>query len=120
MNFDRRARILPWPLWWPAICFLVVAQLVLTFAPLTEGRFGADARPHVEADGTSTHHAHNAADCVACVARGLQATANPSGQSPIESVQAVLPGPSARNENLAFLREYKSKSRPRAPPFRQA
>ena len=118
MNFDRRARILPSPLWWPAICFLVIAQLVLTFAPLTEGRFGADARPHVEADGTSTHHAHNAADCAACAARGLLATANPSAQVAIESLQSVLPGLSDRDEHFALLSE--SQSRPRAPPFRQA
>lgn len=118
MSFDRRARILPLPLWWPAICFLVVAQLVLTFAPLTEGRFGADARPHVEADGTSTHHAHNAADCAACATRGLLTTANPSAQVAIESLQLVLPGLSERDEYFAFLSE--SQSRPRAPPFRQA
>ena len=119
MNFDRRVRILPSPLWWfPAICFLVAAQLVLTLAPLTEGRFGADARPHVEADGTSTHHAHNAADCAACAARSLLATANPSAQVAIESLQSVLPGLSERDEHFASLGQ--SASRPRAPPFRQA
>ena len=118
MNFDRRSRVLPSALWLPAICFLVAAQLVLAFAPLMEGRFGADARPHVEVDGTSTHHAHNAADCAACAARGLLATANPSAPVAIESLQSVLPGLSDRDELFAFLRE--SQSRPRAPPFRQA
>jgi hypothetical protein len=118
MNFGRHVRILPSPVWWPAICFLVAAQLVLTLAPLTEGRFGADARPHVEADGTSTHHAHNAADCAACAARGLLATANPSAQVAIESLQSILSGLSEREEQFASLGQ--SASRSRAPPFRQA
>jgi len=118
MNFHRRSRVLSSALWLPAICFLVAAQLVVALAPLMEGRFGADARPHVEADGTNAHHAHNAADCAACAARGLMATANPSAQVAIESLQAVLPGLSERDEHFAFLRE--SQSRPRAPPVRQA
>jgi hypothetical protein len=120
MNFDRRSRIVLSALLSPAICFLLAAQLVLTFAPLIEGRFGADARPHVEAAGTNVHHAHNAADCAACAARGLQAKANHAASPAIASLRAVFPGPSARVENLAFLKECKSKSRPRAPPRRLA
>ena len=118
MTCDRRVRVLASALWLPAICFLVAAQFVLAFAPLMEGRFGPDARPHAEAAGTSVHHAHNAADCAACAARGLLATANPSAQVAIESLQLVLPGLSERDEHFAFLRE--SESRPRAPPLRQA
>ena len=118
MTFARRSPVLASALWLPAISFLVAAQLVLAFAPLMEGRFGADARPHVEAAGTSAHHAHNAADCAACAARGLLATANPSAQTTIESLQSVLPGLSQRDEHFALVRE--SKSRPRAPPVRQA
>jgi hypothetical protein len=115
---DRRSRVLLSALWLPAICFLVVAQLALGFASLREGRFGADARSHVEQAGTNTHHAHNAADCVACAARGLLAVANHTAQPSIESNKSVSLRLAERDEHLAILRE--SKSRPRAPPVRLA
>ena len=118
MSLDRSTRVRPSALWWLATCFLIASQLFLTSAPLMEGRFGADARPHVEAAGTSVHHAHNAADCAACAARGLLATANHSTPPPIGSPQSVLPAFSERYEHLEFLKE--SNSRPRAPPLRQA
>ncbi len=118
MTFDRHSRVLPSALCRSAIYLLVAAQLLLAFAPLMEWQFGADARPHVEAAGTSAHHAHNPADCAACAARGLLAVANHTAQPAIESLQSVPRGLSERDEHLALLRE--SKSRPRAPPFRQA
>jgi hypothetical protein len=118
MTSDRRPHVLPSALWLPAICFLIVAQLALGFASLTEGRFGADARAHVETAGTNVHHAHNTADCVACAARGLLAVANHTAQPSIESNRSVSPRLSERDEHLAILRE--SKSRPRAPPVRLA
>ena len=69
MTFVRTSKILPRALWRPAIFFFAVAQFVLAFAPLIEGRFGPDARAHVEQDGTNVHHAHNDADCAACTGR---------------------------------------------------
>jgi len=113
-----QSRILPSALWRPAICLIVGAQLLLSFAPLMEWQFGADARAHVEATGTSKHHAHNSADCAACVARGLLALASEAAEPTVESLRSATPVLSVRDEHLALLRE--SESRPRAPPIRQA
>jgi hypothetical protein len=76
MTFVPQSRVLPRALWRPAIFFFAVAQFLLAFAPLLEGRQGPDARAHVEEAGTTLHHAHNDADCAACIARGLLASAD--------------------------------------------
>ena len=93
MTFVPTSRMLPRALWRPAIFFFAVAQFVLAFAPLLEGRFGPDARAHTEAAGTNLHHAHNDADCAACTARGLMAGAEPGVKGLVairSSVQAPL------------------------------
>jgi hypothetical protein len=112
------SRILRSPHWRALVCLVVVAQVLLAFAPLMEWQFGADARPHVEVAGTSAHHAHNPADCAACAARGLVAVANQTAQPVIGLLRPVPAGLQVRDEHLALLSQ--SKSRPRAPPFRQA
>ena len=118
MTRDRSIIRLPSTVGRAATCLLVAAQLLLAFAPLMEWQFGADARSHVEAAGTSAHHAHNPADCAACTARGLLAVVTGPIQPAIRSLRAVAAGLSERDEHLALLRE--SESRPRAPPIRQA
>ena len=50
--------------------FFAVAQVLLAFAPLAEGRT-ANLRAHVEEAGATGHHAHDEASCVACVARAM-------------------------------------------------
>src|ERR1700682_4824751 len=115
MTVDWRSRVVPTPLWRPAIYLLAASLLLLAFAPLTEWRFGADARPHVEAAGTSAHHAHNPADCAACSARGLLVAANQPAQAPIESSRSALPGLWPRDGRIDFLGE--SSSRSRTPPL---
>lgn len=117
MTIGSNGRVIS-ALWRRTIYFLAAAQLLLAIGPLMEGQLGVNADSHIEAGGTSTHHAHNAADCVACVARGLLATASHSAQPAIETLQSVLPGLSERDEHLDFLRG--SNSRSRAPPLRQA
>jgi len=117
MTIDSNGRVIS-AFWRRTIYFLVAAQLLLAIGPLMEGQLGANAGSHIEAGGTSTHHAHNATDCVACVARGLVATTSDSAQSAIETLQPVLPGLSERDEHLDFLQG--SNSRSRAPPLRQA
>lgn len=77
------SRMLPRALWRPAILFFVVSQFVLAFAPLMEGRFGPDARAHVEEAGTNIHHAHNDAACAACTARDLMAAAEPGSRTAV-------------------------------------
>ena len=111
-------RIPPSAIWRPLVCLLVAAQLLLAFAPLMEWQYGADARPHVEAGGTSAHHAHNPADCAACAARALLVVANQTAPPFIGLLRPVPPGLEVRDEQRALLSE--SQSRPRAPPFRQA
>jgi len=58
-----------------AAAFAAAAQLFLAAAPLAEIRFGADEKAHVEAAGTSLHHAHNEANCAACVSQHILSTA---------------------------------------------
>ena len=118
MTRNRPPRILPSALWRPLVCLLVAAQVLLAFAPLIEWHSGPDARAHVEAAGTSAHHAHNPADCAACSARGLLGVPNRPAEPAIGSLQAAAPRLAERDEHLALFRE--SQSRPRAPPFRQA
>ena len=106
--------MLPKALWRPAIFFFAVAQFVLAFAPLMEGRFGPDARAHVEQAGTNVHHAHNDADCAACTARGLMAGAEPGVKGVIEARASALdpatPTRSSKGQSQSRT------TQPRAPP----
>lgn len=70
MTFVPRSSILPRALWRPAMLVFAVAQVLLAFAPLAEGK-AANLRAHVEEAGTTGHHAHDEANCVACVARAM-------------------------------------------------
>lgn len=120
MTFERRSRAPLTAIWQTAISLLIAVQVVLAFAPLLEGRFGADARTHVEATGVNVHHAHNPESCPACAARGLLAAANRADTpAAIESHQRTDRVAPKGDDRLAeFLKG--SISRPRAPPFRQA
>jgi hypothetical protein len=60
-----------------AAAFAAAAQLFLAAAPLGEVRFGADAKAHIEAAGTSLHHAHDEANCAACVSQHILSSAEP-------------------------------------------
>ena len=118
MTFVPQSRVLPRALWRPAIFFFAVAQLFLAFAPLLEGRQGPDARAHVEAAGTTLHHAHNDADCAACTARGLMASAEPAGHPVIESNLAHSSIISTASSSVE--RVWTALSRSRAPPILSA
>jgi len=118
MTRKRQTRILSSALWRPLVCLLVAAQVLLAFAPLMEWQFGADARAHVEAAGTSSHHAHNPADCAACAARWMLAVTSRPAEPAMVSLRTAPPRLAERDEHLAILSD--SQSRPRAPPFRQA
>jgi hypothetical protein len=60
-----------------AATIAAAAQVFIAAAPLAEGRFGPDARAHIESAGTSLHHAHDDATCAACVSQHLLAAAEP-------------------------------------------
>ena len=110
--------MLPRALWRPAIVFFAIAQVVLAFAPLMEGRFGPDARAHVEQAGTNVHHAHNDADCAACTARDLMAAAEPGSQTVAIDAAATF-----NHSTSPLFRTWHLASRatqPRAPPAANA
>lgn len=114
MMFVPTSRMLPRALWRPAIFFFAVAQLVLAFAPLMEGRFGPDARAHVEEAGTNIHHAHNDADCAACTARALMASSEVSSGS-VSFTRIVILRPVAVAERTGGSSQT-HETQPRAPP----
>lgn len=108
------SKMLPRSLWRPAIFFFAVAQFVLAFAPLMEGRFGPDARAHAEEAGTNIHHAHNDADCAACTARDLMAAAEPGVKS-VVLVRLTVLAPAAVSDQSSGISQSRT-TQPRAPP----
>ena len=101
-----------------AVFLYAVAQLCMGVAAVSEGRYGADARSHVEAAGTSTHHAHDEANCAACASRALLSFPGRAGSTIVEVSYAsalVLFHLDLRSEVSA-----RADARPRAPPIRQA
>jgi hypothetical protein len=114
MTFVPHSRILPRALWRPALFFFAVAQFLLAFAPLLEGRQGPDARAHVEEAGTTLHHAHNDSDCAACIARGLLASADPqSAEAPLFSTSPSIDIDAA---SRSVKSAWANHARSRAPP----
>jgi hypothetical protein len=101
-----------------AVSLYAVAQLCLALAPLGEGRFGADARAHVEAAGTSTHHAHDEAGCAACSARALLSLPNQNGAPVVATGGSAAVDASQIEIGPELL--VRTSARPRAPPVRQA
>jgi len=114
MTFVPQSRVLPRSLWRPALFFFAVAQFLLAFAPLLEGRQGPDARAHVEEAGTTLHHAHNDADCAACIARGLLASADPASRPP--ALFAVSPSVDIARVSTDVESGWADHTRSRAPP----
>jgi hypothetical protein len=115
MTFVPYSRLLPRALWRPAIFFFAVAQVFLSFAPLLEAREGPDARAHVEELGTTLHHAHNDADCAACIARGLLSSSDPEGMSAERVVSTRAPKPD--EASLPLISAWTILARTRAPPL---
>jgi hypothetical protein len=118
MTFVPHSRVLPRALWRPALFFFVVAQFLLAFAPLLEGRQGPDARAHVEEAGTTLHHAHNDADCAACIARALLASADPQQTDLLEF--SARPSVDVDAVSAVVESAWVGHARSRAPPIRLA
>ncbi len=92
----------------------VAAQLVLCSSSVLEMRFGADARAHVEANGTRLHHAHDEASCAACTGRHLLAS---SELEAARSVAFVHSAPGLRfTYEPATRAAFRFDTRSRAPP----
>ncbi len=83
MSFvPRFSKMLPPALWRPAVFLAALAQIILGVAPLAETALGVNTAAHVEAAGTQLHHAHNDANCPACVAQHVLASAEPRHADP--------------------------------------
>jgi hypothetical protein len=64
------------PPWFRAFALaLLLVQGVLASMWVMEGVQGIGVRAHVEAQGGTTHHAHDEAECPSCVGRSIQASA---------------------------------------------
>src|SRR5688572_7724771 len=92
MTFVADSRLFPRTLWRPALFIFAIAQVLLTFAPVFEGRRGPGASAHVEEAGTSLHHGHDESGCVACIARGMLSEPNATGPSSPLYASARLSG----------------------------
>lgn len=68
-----------------AFLALATQSVATLLAPAAEARASQSAPAHVESGGTHRHHAHNPADCAACIA--LQLT--PVAQTPARSNEVV-------------------------------
>ena len=114
MIFVPRSKLLPRSLWRPALLFFSLAQVMLALAPLAEARTAGLARAHVEEAGTSLHHAHNEADCVACAAREILSSSDPSSREGYDSDAAS--GAASLARSVADPSETRTAIRSRAPP----
>lgn len=94
--------------------FLAVAQMLLAFAPVMEGKLGASASAHVESAGTGLHHAHDDANCAACVARQLLSSSELAQRHDLSLDGALPSAVPARAADV--LSAPAASSRPRAPP----
>ena len=92
----------------------VVAQTVVAFAPLAEGRDGRMAA-HVESSGTPTgHYLHNDATCAACQARSIHGTT--SHASVAIAATQLAPSVVVDLIDRAVSSELHPQQNPRAPP----
>ncbi|HVD59527.1 MAG TPA: hypothetical protein VNC11_01550 [Gemmatimonadaceae bacterium] len=94
--------------------FASAAQFVLAGAPFAEARSGPDASAHVEQAGTSLHHAHDEATCIACVSQHLLSGAEPARPAnPVSVAAASLPRTIVRDADSRVPQFF---TNPRAPP----
>jgi hypothetical protein len=91
----------------------IVAQLVVAFAPLTEGRY-ARMGSHVESTGSRTHVLHDDATCAACQARSIQGTTAPA-TVPVP-LAALAPRDIIRAADHDGSTDLHLQQNPRAPP----
>src|SRR4051812_3860968 len=100
MTFVNASKLSKRASWRPALLLVFLAQLVLVFTPLLEGRGGPDARAHVEEAGTRIHHAHDEADCSACTVRHLLASSSVLPPDEIATVHTAQTSAAVRTEIL--------------------
>jgi hypothetical protein len=92
-----------------------LAQLAIVVAGIGEGRAGIGYAAHVDPGGTSTHYAHNEAQCASCQARSIHSMTRPEHAPVVLARPRDLPA-------VAWLESYLDSSidaqnLSRAPPF---
>ena len=98
-----------------AAALAAAAQMLITGAPLAEGRSGPNAVAHVETAGTSVHHAHDEATCAACISQHLLATSETTHSAQVVFLTSSAAPLSAVPLIASFAQRFFSRSR--APPF---
>jgi hypothetical protein len=98
-----------------AFLALATQSVATLLAPAAEARASRSAPAHVESGGTHQHHAHNPADCAACIA--LQLTPVPQtparGSEIVAERGAISPPPAL---HLAKASRFDDRNS-RAPPI---
>jgi hypothetical protein len=89
------------------------AQSVVAVTPLAEGRT-ARMSSHVESHGTPSHFTHNEANCAACQARSLQASAPPREETALIGALTVIVAPTVAV--IVASTDEHPQDNPRAPP----
>lgn len=106
-HIHRRLRVL-------GGAFAAAAQFIIAGAAFAEGKPGHDAVAHVEEAGTSLHHAHNEAKCIACVSQHLLSGAELCRSTTLAiTAELTLPPTLMRDADSRVPQFF---TRPRAPP----
>jgi len=96
-----------------AAWLVAAAQLVVGAAPLLEWS-GRNANSHIESQGIQLHHAHDEANCVACVSHRLLCGAEPTRPDFILTVRKARGEVRALSARAVFSPRHLRNSR--APP----
>ena len=92
-----------------------LAQLAIVVAGIGEGRAGIGYATHVDPGGTSTHYAHNEAQCASCQARSVHGVARPEHPPVVSSRPREVPAVTWLESYLDSSVDFQNLSR--APPF---
>lgn len=92
----------------------ILAQLLVVFTPVAEGRLGVGMGAHIEAHGNPAHHVHEEATCIACQVRTLYGAAR---NRPLVPAARRTPGTvPLLHAQLVASAELVADALPRAPP----
>jgi hypothetical protein len=92
-----------------------LAQLAIVVAGIGEGRAGLGYAAHFDPGGTSTHYAHNEAQCASCQARSVHGLARPQHPPVVSARPRELPAVTWLESYLDSSIDRQNLSR--APPF---
>ena len=104
------------PRWfWIALAIFALAQFdLVAIVPFADANEGKSAPAHVEAYGTTSHYAHDEANCALCVARQLIGRTEAEVRLPLPAEHPI--GIIASVELPSISLDRYSVASPRAPP----